>query len=87
MIKVVELAVVHNEHIRVVSTVKPLFSLSYFIRAHACGFPQGITRRILVLQRFIIYFIKTWAFRSSLGSLVCLMVKRSKIELLQFMCV
>jgi len=56
--KMIEVTAVHDEHIRVVSTAKPLFAVSYFIRAHVCGFPQGITRRILVLQHFIIYFIR-----------------------------
>lgn len=84
--KVIEVTVVHNEHISVVSTAKPLFSVSYFIRARACGFPQGITQRILVLQHFIIYFIRTLTFPASLGSLVCLIIKHLKIELLQFMC-
>lgn len=84
--KVIELTVMHNEHIRVVSTAKPLFSVSYFIRARACGFPQGIRQRILVLQHLIIYFIKTLTFPTSLGSLVRLIIKHSKIELLQFMC-
>lgn len=84
--KVIAVAAVHNESIRVVSTAKPLFSVSYFIRARACGFPQGITRCILVLQHFIIYFIKTLTFSASLGSLVHLIIKHSKIELLQFTC-
>lgn len=84
--KVIEVAAVHNEHITVVSAAKPLFSVSYFIRARDCGFPQGITWRILVLQHFIIYFIKTLTFPASLGSLVHLIIKHSKIELLQFLC-
>lgn len=85
--KVVEVAAVHNEHLSVASTAKPLFSVSYFIRAHASGFPQGITQCILVLQHFIIYFIRTLTFPVSLGSLVHLIIKHFKIELLQFMCI
>lgn len=84
--KVIEVAAVHNEHLKVLSTAKTLFALSYFIRAHACGFPQGIAECILVLQHFIIYFIKTLTFPASLGSLVRLFIKHSKIELLLFMC-
>lgn len=84
--KVIEVTVVHNEHLTTVSTAKPLFSVSYFIRAHACGFPQGITQCILVLQNFIIYFIRTLTFPVSLGSLARLIIKHFKIELLQFMC-
>lgn len=84
--EVIEVAVVHNERISVVSTAKPIFSVSYFIRAHACGFPQGITQRILVLQHFIIYFIRTLALPVSLGSLVHLIINHFKIELLQFIC-
>ena len=81
--KVIEVTAVHE--ITVVSTAKPLFSVSYFIMACACGFPQGITQPILVLQHFIIYFIKTLIFPASLWSLVHLIIKHSKIELLQFM--
>lgn len=84
--KVIEVSAVHNEHISVVSTAKSLFSVSYFIRAHACGFPQGITQCILVLQHFIIYFIRMLTCFVSLGTLVRLIIKHFKIELLQLMC-
>lgn len=84
--KVIEVAAVHNEHLSVVSTARFLFSVSYFIRAHACGFPQGITQCILVLQHFIIYFIRTLTCLVSLGTLVRLIINHFKIELLQLIC-
>lgn len=58
--KETQVTAVHNEHIRVVSTTKPLFSVSSFIMSHACGFSQRTRECILVLQHFIICFIKTF---------------------------
>lgn len=85
--KETKVTAVHNEHVRVVSTTKPLFSVSSFITSHACGFSQGTRECILVLQHFIICFIKMLTFPTSLGSSVCLIIRDSKIELLQFLCV
>lgn len=76
--KAIEVTAVCNKDIRPVSTERLCF-LPYFIVVHACGFPQGITQCISVLQYFIICLIRMLTFRTYLGSSV---IKHFKTELL-----